>query len=72
MVASGMGITILPSTATQVKHYSKILCVKPFKTKIPKRTVALAWRVSFPRTKAIDALIAALHAAKLSSICPID
>jgi LysR family hydrogen peroxide-inducible transcriptional activator len=66
MVASGMGITILPSTATQVKHYSNSLCAKPFNTKIPKRTVALAWRVSFPRTKAIDKLIQALDKAKLS------
>ena len=72
MVASGLGITILPSTATQVKHYSKSLCARPFNTKIPKRTVALAWRVSFPRTKAIDKLIQALDKAKLSSICPID
>ena len=71
MVASGMGITILPSTATQVKHYSKTLCVKPFDTNIPKRTVALAWRASFPRTKAIDALISALHRSTLSSICPL-
>jgi LysR family transcriptional regulator, hydrogen peroxide-inducible genes activator len=65
MVASGMGITILPKTATQVKHYSNTLCVRPFQTKGPKRTVALAWRASFPRTQAIDALIAALNQAKL-------
>lgn len=72
MVASGMGITILPSTATQVKHYSKTLCAKPFNPPVPKRTVALAWRASFPRTKAIDALIKALDKAKLSLACPID
>lgn len=71
MVASGMGITILPSTATQVKNYSRSLCVKPFASKAPKRVVALAWRASFPRTKAIDVLIKALDNAKLSSVCPI-
>ena len=71
MVASGLGITILPGTATQVRHYAKTLCVKPFKEKTPKRTVALAWRSSFPRRKAIDALIQALNEANLSGICPL-
>ncbi len=69
MVASGLGITILPSSATQVKHYGASLCVKPFKGKIPKRTVALAWRVSFPRTKAIDTLIRALADCQLDKMC---
>lgn len=71
MVASGMGLTILPSTATQIKNYQASLCVRPFKSKIPQRTVALAWRVSFPRTKAIDAVIKALTESKLSNICLI-
>jgi len=61
MVASGMGMTILPETATQVKAYHNTLCAKPFSTKGPRRTVALAWRASFPRTKAIDALIESLQ-----------
>ncbi len=68
MVASGMGITILPSTATQVKHYSATLCTKPFDKNGPQRTVALAWRASFPRTKAIDALIAALNQLHLPDV----
>ncbi len=71
MVASGMGITILPATATSVRYYTRSLCVKPFKSKRPKRTVALAWRNSFPRTKAIDAVITALKSASLSTVCPI-
>ncbi len=71
MVASGMGITVLPATATHFRHYPKTLCVRPFKTTAPKRTIALAWRASFPRTKAIDALIQALAHSKLSNICII-
>ncbi len=67
MVASGMGITILPGTATQVSHYSDTLCVRPFDSAHPKRTVALAWRASFPRTKAIDVLISALDVSAFSS-----
>ena len=63
MVASGMGVTILPSTATQVKHYSKTLCQRPFKGRAPMRQIALAWRTSFTRPKVITALSDALASA---------
>jgi LysR family hydrogen peroxide-inducible transcriptional activator len=70
MVASGMGITILPSTATQIQFYKSILCTRPFKGKVPKRTVALAWRSGFTRPEAIQMLIQALHASMLhNGIC---
>lgn len=69
MVASGIGITVLPSTATQIQFYRSILCTKPFAGKIPQRRVALAWRTSFTRPKAIGALIQALHASTLHGIC---
>jgi len=72
MVASGLGITVLPATATSVTHYSKTLITRPFKTSKPKRTIALAWRASFPRAKAIDALIQSLQCARISNVCPIN
>ncbi len=57
MVASGLGITVLPlSAATGMKYHEDILAVRPFATPVPFRTVALAWRVTFPRPKAIDVL----------------
>ena len=57
MVASGMGITVLPESATGMDHYTQgMLTTRPFTHPTPKRTVALAWRVSFPRPKAIDIL----------------
>ena len=68
MVASGLGMTILPSSATQIKYYQKTLCVKPFKNSSPSRTIALAWRVSFPRPKAIDAVIKAMQACKFNPL----
>jgi LysR family hydrogen peroxide-inducible transcriptional activator len=71
MVASGLGIAILPSTATQIQYYKSTLCTKPFKGTVPKRTIALAWRVSFTRPKAIQAVIQALHASTLHGICPL-
>lgn len=61
MVASGLGITILPESAAQGHHYdSDSLVIRRFTGQAPKRTVALAWRASFPRHKAIDALRAAI------------
>ena len=57
MVASGLGITVLPlSAATAIKYQEDILAVRPFAAPVPFRTVALAWRVTFPRSKAIDVL----------------
>ena len=57
MVASGLGITVLPlSAATAMQYDENILAVRPFAAPVPYRTVALAWRVTFPRPKAIDVL----------------
>jgi len=57
MVASGLGITILPQSAAMVSQYApNLLITRPFADPVPKRTVALAWRASFPRHKAIDKL----------------
>jgi len=57
MVASGLGITVLPlSAATAIKYQEDVLAVRPFAAPVPFRTVALAWRVTFPRPKAIDVL----------------
>jgi len=56
MVASGLGITILPESAAAIGHHSDELVIKPFADPVPSRTVALAWRASFPRLKAIDVI----------------
>lgn len=62
MVASGLGITILPYSATLNSHYtSDSLIMRKFESPAPSRTVALAWRASFPRHKAIDALRLAIQ-----------
>ncbi len=68
MVASGLGITILPESAARASHYAAgALVVKPFKGTPPKRTVALAWRASFPRHNAIDVLRNAILASRNDS-----
>lgn len=66
MVASGLGITVLPSTATGATNYTpNLLVTRPFKTPVPTRTVALAWRASFPRHKAIDVLRKSINQCQL-------
>ena len=62
MVASGMGISVLPQSAMGDTHYApNVLSSKPFRAPAPSRTVALAWRTSFPRPKAIEVLSNALR-----------
>jgi LysR family hydrogen peroxide-inducible transcriptional activator len=62
MVASGLGITVLPKSAADVATYGEhTLVVRPFTDPAPQRTIALAWRVSYPRPQAIDILTDALR-----------
>jgi LysR family hydrogen peroxide-inducible transcriptional activator len=67
MVASGLGITILPLTAAETRSYAPgLLVTRPFVSPAPKRTLALSWRASFPRHKAIDVLREAVEASSLA------
>lgn len=66
MVASGLGITILPFSATINTHYDQdALVTRRFEAPSPVRTVALAWRASFPRHKAVGALREAIQQCDL-------
>ncbi len=66
MVASGLGITILPTSAATSPFYnSGQLVVRQFAGTAPTRTVALAWRASFPRHKAVDILRQAINQCQL-------
>lgn len=69
MVASGMGITVLPCTAAGVDRYAqRLLSIRRFSGPVPTRRIALAWRATFPRPKVIDALRAAVNQSQLSCI----
>lgn len=62
MIAQGLGISILPSSATSSALFSsQALVTRPLQTQ-PKRKISLAWRASFPRHKAIDAVRRAIQA----------
>lgn len=69
MVAAGIGITVLPASALNT-HDPKndLLAYVPFSAPVPDRRVVLAWRKSFPRTSAIDALTQAIRAADLPGV----
>lgn len=60
MVASGLGITVLPRDALTPKYHSRLVVPVPFAKPPPTRRVALAARKSFPRPQAIEALRAAV------------
>lgn len=69
MVASKMGITILPITAANTGPYrEKLLTIRPLKASSPHRAVVLAWRKSFPRIKAIDVLLKAVAKCRLEGV----
>lgn len=69
MVASGMGVTVLPCTAAGADRYAeRLLAIRRLYDPTPRRTVALAWRVTFPRPKAIEALRQAIQRAPLSGV----
>ena len=67
MVASGLGISVLPRDALTPKYHSRLVVPVPFAKPVPSRRVALAYRRSFPRPEAIAAMrdaVAACRGAK--------
>lgn len=67
MVASGVGITVMPASAVDgLSAKDPLLRVRPFAEPEPTRRVGLVWRSSFPRHRAIDILRQALLGAGLS------
>jgi len=73
MVASGVGITVLPSTSvspsvTAGGSAGDLIHMLPFTKPTPTRRVALAWRRSFPRPEAIEALRKAILACNLPQV----
>lgn len=72
MVASGVGITVMPATAVDaLPKDDPLLRVRPFTEPTPVRRVGLVWRASFPRHQAIDLLRKALLDCKLPGTKPV-
>ena len=71
MVASGLGITVLPASANSARYRNRLLKVIPFTKPAPARRIALAWRKSFARDQAIAVLAQAISQAKIAGIMPL-
>ncbi len=68
MVASGLGITVLPVSACSDRFQSKLVRAVPFAAPVPMRRIALAWRKSFAREAAVQAVGAAVRGLKLPGV----
>ncbi|MFT4170960.1 MAG: hydrogen peroxide-inducible genes activator [Rhodocyclaceae bacterium] len=72
MVATGLGVTVLPSSAADSQSATNELVVsRKFAAPEPSRRVALAWRVTYPRTKVIDLLRACILESALAGVTPV-
>ena len=67
MVASGMGVTVVPQLSVPAEPQPHVSYVR-FSAPVPTRRVVLAWRRSFTRYEAIAALRNAVYACKLEGV----
>jgi LysR family transcriptional regulator, hydrogen peroxide-inducible genes activator len=73
MVASGIGITVLPKTSVPEKTPANSLIeYLPFRDPAPDRRVVLVWRKSFTRLPAIEALRCAIVKCPLPGATKLD
>lgn len=71
MVASGMGITVLPITSVTPSD-DALLSIVPFTRPSPKRRVLLVTRKQFSRKKAVEALQQAVFRSGLSNVTMLE
>ena len=67
MVASGMGLTVVPQLSVPVEPDKHVAYV-PFSDPVPTRRVVLVWRRTFTRYEAIAALRNAIYACPLLGV----
>jgi len=66
MVASGIGITVMPASSVDtIARDDPLLRVKSFVEPQPSRRIGLVWRNSFPRHQAVDIVRQGLIACRL-------
>lgn len=73
MVAAGIGVTVVPASSLSMTGLDEgLLRYVPFQAPVPDRRIVLAWRKSYPRADAIDALSAAIRHCGLSGVTFLD
>jgi len=69
MVASGIGITVLPQASVPTTNTSQdMLNYIPFEAPVPSRRVVIAWRKSYTRHAAVEAVRQAILACNLQGV----
>ncbi len=69
MVASGIGLTVLPrASVPDMAPANGMLHFLPFAPPVPSRRVVIVWRKSFTRRAAIDAICAAVAGCDLPGV----
>lgn len=69
MVIGGLGVTVLPATAAKREEPGSVTL--RFQSPEPFRRVALAWRASYPRPAAIEAVRQAMLACGLPGVASV-
>jgi LysR family hydrogen peroxide-inducible transcriptional activator len=73
MVATGIGITVMPRTAMPARvSRQSLVAYLPFRNPPPHRRVVLAWRRSFTRTEAVESLRQAILDCTLDGVEKLD
>lgn len=72
MVASNLGITVLPCSATAARYNNPLIKVIPFTAPAPTRRIAIAWRKSFVRLEAVEKIAESIKAINSSYMMNID
>jgi LysR family transcriptional regulator, hydrogen peroxide-inducible genes activator len=73
MVATGIGVTVMPRTAIPVRvSRQSLVAYLPFRNPPPNRRVVLAWRRSFTRTAAVETLRRAILECPLDGVDKLD
>ena len=73
MVASGIGLTVLPiASVPDMNAKDGMLRYVPFAAPVPDRRVVIAWRKSFTRQAAIEAIHQAVLACDLPGVTMLD
>jgi LysR family hydrogen peroxide-inducible transcriptional activator len=69
MVASGIGLTVLPRASVRdMKDPNGLISFVPFAAPVPTRRVVIAWRKSFTRRAAIEAICKAVAECDLPGV----
>jgi LysR family hydrogen peroxide-inducible transcriptional activator len=64
MVASNLGVTVLPCSAATERYINPLVRVIPFQAPVPTRRIALAWRKSYAREMAVNCVAEAIKTIK--------